>query len=198
LINLAEIDMNNNKGFSLVEVLVVVAFSSIVLAIGVPNMTSFLYRQKLNSAGREIYQGIRAVQGEAMRRKETWQISFRNNNGRLEWAKHHLSTPLNRVGWTKIEDNIELDEANSINWSVNRTTYTPLGSSTSVQVTFLRFNQNGNFVDTGNNLQRTNVSPARITIKPSRNVDTANFAKRCVIIQTVIGAMRQEKDNNCR
>jgi hypothetical protein len=62
----------------------------------------------------------------------------------------------------------------------------------------LRFDNNGHFLDEGGLLSGTTPSYPKVTLQPSTNVDNSNFAKRCVIIETVIGAMRVEKDQNCR
>jgi Tfp pilus assembly protein FimT len=186
--------MKNNSGFSLIEVLIVATFTSVTLALAVPGMTNLIYRQRLNNANREIYQAIRSTQAEATRRKETWRISFRQTNAGVEWAKHYVSVPLNQVGWNKIDKNILLDSTNSINWTTN-TAYSSVLRTT---VWWLQFDNNGNFVDTGGRLSAVTPSYPKITLQPSTNVDNSNFAKRCVIIETVIGAMRTEKDQNCR
>lgn len=186
---------SKNAGFSIIEVLVVAAFTSITLAIAIPSMTSFVYRQRLNTANREIYNAIRSTQTEAARRKETWQISFRQSNGYVEWAKHHDSVPLDQVGWNEIDPDIQIDNSNTINWAnTNRRTDPTLGTT----VWFLRFDHNGHFVDTGNRLQSPTVTPPRITLQLSNRVDSSDFARRCTVIETVIGAMRVEKDENCR
>ena len=185
--------MKNNSGFSLIEVLIVATFASVSIAMAVPGMTSMVYRQRLNNANREIYQAIRSTQAEAARRKETWQISFRQTDAGVEWAKHHLSAPLDEVGWNKIDKNILLDSTNSV-WSSSSAYDSDLGT----YVWMLRFDNNGHFLDEGGLLSGTTPSYPKVTLQPSTNVDNSNFAKRCVIIETVIGAMRVEKDQNCR
>ena len=186
--------MKNNSGFSLIEVLIVATFASVSIAMAVPGMTSMVYRQRLNNANREIYQAIRSTQAEATRRKETWQISFRQTDAGVEWAKHHVSIPLDQVAWNQIDNNILLDSTNSINWGTNRAYSSGLGTT----VWWLQFDNNGRFVDTQSRMSAATPSYPKITLQPSTNVDNSNFAKRCVIIETVIGAMRVEKDHYCR
>ncbi len=172
---------NNNSGFSLVEILVGVIIASVALALSIPNMTSFLYRQRLNTANREVYQAIRSTQTESMRRKENWQILFRQSNGYLEWAKHHSSVPLNQVAWNEIDPDIQLDQDHSTNRSTDLNTGEFLWS--------LVFDHNGH-------LKYVNP-PAKITLQLSNRVDNSNYARRCVVIETVIGAIRVEKDEKC-
>lgn len=185
---------NNNTGFSIIEVLVITVFASVTLAISIPNMTSFLYRQRLNTANREIYEAIRSTQTESLRRKESWQISFRQSNGYLEWAKHHSAVPLSEVGWNQIDPDIQLDEANSIDWQ--GTNYI-LDDNTGEFFWILRFDHNGHFLDPDNRMSNPNFTRPKITLQLSNRVDTSNYAKRCVVIETIIGAMRVEKDENC-
>ncbi|TVQ44664.1 MAG: type II secretion system protein [Gloeocapsa sp. DLM2.Bin57] len=190
--------MNNNKntGFSLIEVLVIVTFASISLAVSIPNMTSFVYRQRLNTANREIYNAIRSTQAEAARRKETWQISFRQTSGYVEWARHHKDTPLDQVvRWHQIDPDIQIDQANTIDWWETNYMFDPdIGD----YFWFLRFDHNGHFLDPDRRIQDPSFNRAQITLQLSNRVDRSDVARRCTVIETVIGAMRVEKDDNCR
>ena len=187
-------NMKNNSGFSLIEVLIVAAFASVSIAIAFPGMNSMIYRQRLNNANREIYQAIRSTQAEATRRNETWQISFRQTDAGIEWAKHHESVPLNQVSWNKINKNILLVSDNSV-----LSTYCEYDLDLGLYLQFwrLQFDNNGHFIDEEESLSQIPPFYPKITLQPSTNVDNSNFAKRCVVIETVIGAMRVEKDQNC-
>ncbi|ELR97275.1 Tfp pilus assembly protein FimT/FimU [Gloeocapsa sp. PCC 73106] len=177
-------NFKSTAGFSLVEILIVATLTAVALAVVMPNMTTFVYRQRLNTANREIYQALRSTQAEAYRRKETWQLSLRNSSGLLQWAKHHDSEPVNNVAWHKFEQNVRLDETNT------RTVESGGG------VWKFRFDHNGHLLDPNNQMQSSIVP--QVTLRLSSNVGDDNFARRCVFIETIIGAMRVEKDQNCR
>lgn len=181
-----------SSGFSLIEVLAVIAIASISLAITIPNLLVFVERQKLSSARQELYQAIRSTQSEASRRKQNWQISVKQTSDGVLWAKHPASTPINAVSWNNLGKNIEIDISNS-----DRSTSTRVNDIVSRGYYWrFRFDDDGNFF--GKTQDELALAPAKITIKLSNSIDQANFAKGCIFIDTIIGAMRQEKDTDCQ
>lgn len=176
-------NIKSNGGFSFIEVLIVVTISAVALALSAPNLTTFFFRQRLNTANREIYQALRLTQSEASRRKEIWQLSLRKQNGVVQWAKHHDSVSLPEIAWHDLDETIDFDLGN---------THTVEGGNDGIMK--IRFDHNGHLVDPNN--QISNQTP-QITLRLSKG-DPSGFARRCVFIETIIGAMRVEKDQECK
>ncbi|MDI9240790.1 GspH/FimT family pseudopilin [Lysobacter sp. LF1] len=57
-----------NRGFSLVELLVVLVVLGIVMAIAVPSFTSMINRNKLSASANELVAGMQIAKSEAVRR----------------------------------------------------------------------------------------------------------------------------------
>lgn len=192
MINLVNKKMEKHKfkstaGYSLIEVLVVVSLMGVALTLAVPGMTAFTYRQRLNTANREIYQALRAAQGEGIRRKQVWQVSLRKNtNGVVQWAKHNESTSLGSLVWHDLDKNIQIDEANTRSTEVEGGVWT------------IGFDHNGHVVDPNKEMEQGNLIP-QFTLMLAKYVDKNNeFSRRCVSIETIVGAMRVQKDNYCK
>ncbi|MFT5728338.1 MAG: prepilin-type N-terminal cleavage/methylation domain-containing protein [Desulforhopalus sp.] len=68
--------INKNTGFSLVEVLTVVAIIGIMSAIAMPPMFSWLSNKGLQSAGRDLYSNMRKAQSTAVKNNRNCAVSF--------------------------------------------------------------------------------------------------------------------------
>lgn len=64
------------QGFTLAEVMVVVAIISILAAIGVPNILSWLPDVRLNGAARDLYGTFMQAKGEAAKRNRNCTLIF--------------------------------------------------------------------------------------------------------------------------
>jgi prepilin-type N-terminal cleavage/methylation domain-containing protein len=64
------------QGFTLTEVMMVVAIISILAAVSIPNILTWLPNARLNSAARDLYGTIMKARGEAARRNRNCTIAF--------------------------------------------------------------------------------------------------------------------------
>ena len=69
-------NMRKDKGFTLVEMMVVIAIMAIVSAIAVPNYISFASGMKLRSVSRDLYSTLHKTRMDAIRQNARWAVRF--------------------------------------------------------------------------------------------------------------------------
>ena len=69
--------MRKDKGFTLVEMMVVIAIMAIVSAIAVPNIYSFAAGMKRRAACSDLYSTLQKTRMNAIRQQDTqWKVEF--------------------------------------------------------------------------------------------------------------------------
>lgn len=155
-------------GYTLLELLVVVAIIGILSAIAAPIWSAFLNNQSLNTAQNQIYRSLQEAKNNSVHQKLSWQVSFREQNNRSQWVSHPQNIDPALLSWNSLNSKVRIDDA--------ETTFTQSNGIWRVQ-----FNYKGN----------VNGQLGRLTLS-SRS---GGKAKRCVITSTLIGAIRTAKEN---
>ena len=73
-----------NKGFTLLEMLVVVAIFGILSTLSVPLWSSYINSSRVISLSEKALSAIRSVQSQAINNRQEIEIRFRENNGEIE------------------------------------------------------------------------------------------------------------------
>lgn len=73
--------LKNNKGFSLVEAMVVMAIVAAMGAFAVPSMISWLDNKGLQNAARDMYSNLRKAQSIAVKNNRNCAVSFDGTKG---------------------------------------------------------------------------------------------------------------------
>ncbi|AFW95048.1 prepilin-type N-terminal cleavage/methylation domain-containing protein [Anabaena sp. 90] len=162
----------SNSGFTVIETITALLMIGILSGIAAPSWFALIKTQHLNIAQDQVYQAKRQAQSQAKKEKVKYQASFRTQNNILQWAVHEekesdLNNPM--IKWNDLDDSVQLDPNSTLQLynGVRRVRFDDIGG----------------------------VTPplGKITLSSK----SGGTAKRCVIVSTILGAMRTAKDNSC-
>ena len=94
-------NLNKNKGFTLLELIVVCVLIGIMLTISVPSMRSTFFTNPLKSTARQLVGLINEVRQTAVRNQQAYQLYFSQLENRVWYEKDVLE-----------EDTLSIDEEN--------------------------------------------------------------------------------------
>ncbi|MEH2146294.1 pilus assembly FimT family protein [Nostoc sp.] len=163
------LNKNYNSGFTLPEMLVVVVLIGILATLEIPNWLAFVETQRLNTAQNKVHLAMHQAQRQATKEKLTWQASFREQNGIIQWAVHPATVNPSDANWNNLDSNVRLDAE------------TTLQESNGIRQ--IQFDYRGNV---------RQPPLGRITLSSKYG----GKVKRCVVVSTILGAMRIEKDHS--
>ncbi|MHC5615216.1 MAG: pilus assembly FimT family protein [Nostoc sp.] len=162
------LNKHSNSGFTLPEMLVVILLIGILATLGIPNWLAFVDTQRLNTARSEVHLAMRQAQRQSIKDKLTWQASFREQNGIVQWAVHPVTVNPSNANWNNLHSNVRLDPE------------TTLQETNGIRQ--IQFDYRGNVKQ---------PPLGRITLSSK----SGGKAKRCIFVSTILGAMRTAKEH---
>ncbi|OCQ96562.1 prepilin-type N-terminal cleavage/methylation domain-containing protein [Nostoc sp. MBR 210] len=194
--------IQNDFGFSMVEVIAVVLMIGILGTIAIPSWFNFLNRQRVNKVNDVVFAAIQEAQKEAKQKKISYSVSFKMDNQVPKLAIHPDSTAASSLAsnqWKSMEESLGIksgqisfftnltgkNTVNSTNPAVN-TSATYLNSPQTI--TFDYMGTLPNFVTPA-----TGEAPGLKIVVAASN----NSTKRCVIVKTILGSTLRGKNNEC-
>lgn len=205
----------NNAGFSLVEILVVLVMLGVLAAISTPNWIAFLNRQQANKANDLVLAGIQEAQRQAKRQKLAYSISFRTDNNIPQIAIYPKDSDPTKL-WRNLGTDVGIKSGSivlgtnltNINTTTSTTSVTYAAAFNSTAPQTITFDYTGalDLVVKTNTSSLTSVQNDKITSKglivavavaQSGSPTQATNLKRCVIVKTLLGSIKTEKDSKC-
>jgi prepilin-type N-terminal cleavage/methylation domain-containing protein len=206
---------DQNAGFTMAEMIVVLFMIGILSVIAAPGWSAFINRQRLNQANGAVASVIQETRLQAKSTKGTYSISFRVNNNIPEYIIYPgiptttpiTNPPANSV-WIALGDTMTLRSREVF-------LYTNLKSLTEYNTTTIKttnkqivqanpetgtitFDSQGVLAKKSSGAVSDTPLAIMVAAPVSTNDDKASSVDRCVIIQTLIGGIRIAKDERCR
>ena len=160
----------SNSGFTLIETITALLMIGILSAIAAPSWFALIKTQHLNIAQDQVYRAMREAQSQAKKEKLTYHASFREQNNNVQWAVHLATIDPSNAKWNDLDPSVQLDVVESTLQLSNGVRRVPFDHIGTLKPPF-----------------------GRITLSSK----SGGKAKRCVIVSTILGAMRTAKDNSC-
>ncbi|WP_375513042.1 Tfp pilus assembly protein FimT/FimU [uncultured Nostoc sp.] len=197
-----------DAGFSLLELIVVMVMIGILAAITVPSWFAFVNRQKVNKANDAVLAALQEAQRQAKNKKLSYTVSFQKNTTtqNIEVAVYNTNAgsptwkPLGAdigVSSNKLLLGANLSGENTVNSTDSTVQYPP--SSTPTKITF---DYMGALPTLPTPYFGTGTEPPGlkivVAVPSSANSTLASRVKRCVIVKTLLGSMITAKGSpNC-
>ena len=181
-----------NRGFTLIETMIAIVIVGILAAIATPSWLNFINTRRLAVATDQVYRAMREAQSNAKRDKITWQTSFQENNGIVQWAVHPAdpnSFIPTTIAWNNLDQNLQVfKDKNKLN-QCETTLNQPNNNCPATGPWRIQFDYKGR--------PQAGISElGQITLSIKDN----SRVLRCVYVYTILGAIatgqEQSKPNN--
>ena len=203
---------DQNAGFTMAEMIVVLFMIGILSVIAAPGWSAFINRQRLNQANGAVASVIQETRLQAKSTKGTYSISFRVNNNIPEYIIYPgiptttpITNPPANSGWIALGDTMTL-KSREVFLYTNLNPLTEYNTTTTdrqiVQTNrgegTITFDSQGVLANNSGGAVSDTPLAIMVAAPVSTTDNTASSVDRCVIIQTLIGGIRIAKDERCR
>lgn len=199
-----------DAGFTLLEILVVVVMVGVLAAIVGPSWFAFVNRQRVNKANDAILAALQEAQRQATRTKSNYSVSFKieNNVPKIAVYADPTSSAVpdsTSPFWKTLGGDLEIKPGQVLLLS-NLTNTNTAGASVSLEnlntpktITFDYMGSlpNANFGTLAAGSSDTPGLKVVVAERKPGSTPVVGSLKRCVIVKTLIGGTITGKDSNC-
>jgi prepilin-type N-terminal cleavage/methylation domain-containing protein len=189
-----------NAGFSLIELSVVLLMAGILAAIMAPSWLGFVQRQRLNKAFEGVVSAMRQAQTEAKNKKLTYSASFKVIDDIPKYVVYQGTTAPSDDSWKRLAIDLEANQVllyTNLTSNYN-TTVTGKSISTTPASGTITFDYMGAVKSP---TTATNNDPLDLIVMvaiPSAGTTAASGLRRCIIVRTLIGGTQTATDTDCK
>jgi prepilin-type N-terminal cleavage/methylation domain-containing protein len=185
-----------DRGFTLLELLVIVILLGTLAAIAAPGWLGFINRQRVRTVNDRVFQSLRTAQSEAKRSKRDIMVTF---NTSADPATATIGISTNNVPPSIITPPIETITFNGggeikpgqVTVATNATAAYGLDQ---VPANSIIFDYQGNIKNLPPSTNPA-ITNARFVVSVS---PAGSTAKQCAIVETIIGGMRTGEGDDCK
>ncbi|MGQ4647668.1 prepilin-type N-terminal cleavage/methylation domain-containing protein [Lyngbya aestuarii] len=200
-----------NSGFTLLEIIVVVLIIAILSAITAPSWFGFLSQRRANAASEAVWSSLQRAQSEAKRRKLSYSVSFRTDNGVPQVATYLAKDQMGNIidpgslaanSWEALGKDFQLQPGQVVlgtnltgeNQGDDNLEY----AKNAPQKQTITFDYQGNLDPQSNlNIPDKGLIIAVAVPQPGNNDEAITSTQRCVKVKTIIGSMQTGKGEEC-
>ncbi|MEH2037516.1 prepilin-type N-terminal cleavage/methylation domain-containing protein [Nostoc sp.] len=193
-----------DAGFSLIELIVVLLLVGILAAIAAPGWAAFVNRQRINKFNDAVFAALQEAQREAKNKKLSYSVSFRKNSTTQEVAIYR--TDIGISTWKPLGTDVGVSSDKFLlGTNLNSTTENTADSTVSYSLNAsakITFDYMGTLPNAsfGTPIAPSTEPPGLkivVAVPSSANPTLASSVKRCVIVKTLLGSMLAAKDDKC-
>jgi len=91
--------MKKDKGFSMVELMVVIAIIAVLMGLAIPGFARWLPNYRLKGAARDLYSNLQLAKSGAIKDRAEWAIRFTSATSYEVWSARDPDSPSTNTGW---------------------------------------------------------------------------------------------------
>jgi len=190
----------SQSGFSLIELTVITVIIGVLSAIAAAGWEGFTSRQQIRTVNDQVFQVLRSAQSDAKLKKKNINLTFRtqvdSSTGKnyFQYSLYDDGTDDNKKIWKTLDgggsgSSIKPGQIQISAYIIPDTgTASPIAKTSSSDSPLI-FNYLGS--------SNTDKAVITVTTPYDTNANTNPNARRCIKVETLLGAMRSDRGSNC-
>ncbi|NES81423.1 MAG: prepilin-type N-terminal cleavage/methylation domain-containing protein [Moorea sp. SIO2B7] len=189
---------NQDAGFTLIELIVVILLVGILSSIAAPSWLAFVNRQRVGKVNERVLSVIQEAQRQAKNKKLSYSVSFRMNGNDPQAAVHQDDTTPVDFQWQSLVGDLGVKpEQVLVRTNLtgdNKSAGTLSGLSEDKKITF---DDQGVLKNAQIDLEDFGLAIVVAVRDPNNTDNPIEATKRCVIVKTILGALETDRKEGC-